>query len=113
MIKKAELVFVPAPGVGHLVSTLEFAKRLIDRDDRILITVLVMKLPFSSFAFVDAHIKSSITASQSGSAIRLIDLPEILCHPDLAYQNLFGLQKQGKLENSEERESASCDVEDD
>ncbi|KAH7557771.1 hypothetical protein JRO89_XS11G0217800 [Xanthoceras sorbifolium] len=81
MIKKAELVFVPAPGVGHLVSTLEFAKRLIDRDDRILITVLVMKLPFSSFAFVDAHIKSSITASQSGSAIRLIDLPEVELPP--------------------------------
>ncbi|KAL5811406.1 hypothetical protein ACOSQ4_027974 [Xanthoceras sorbifolium] len=81
MIKKAELVFVPAPGVGHLVSTLEFAKRLIDRDDRILITVLVMKLPFSSFVFVNAYIKSSITASQSGSAIRLIDLPEVEPHP--------------------------------
>ncbi|KAL5748049.1 hypothetical protein ACOSQ2_025346 [Xanthoceras sorbifolium] len=61
-MKKAELVFVPAPGVGHLVATLEFAKRLIDRGF----------LPFTSF--VDAYSKLN-TASRSG--IRLIDLPEV------------------------------------
>ncbi|KAK4855683.1 hypothetical protein QYF36_009791 [Acer negundo] len=71
-MEKAELIFVPAPGIGHLVATLEFAKRLIDRDDRILITVLVMKLPFTTF--VDEYTKS-FTASQS--RIQLIDLPEV------------------------------------
>ncbi|KAK4856185.1 hypothetical protein QYF36_014953 [Acer negundo] len=71
-MEKAELIFVPSPGIGHLVATLEFAKRLIDCDDRILITVLVMKLPFTTF--VDAYTKS-FTASQS--RIQLIDLPEV------------------------------------
>ncbi|KAK4857247.1 hypothetical protein QYF36_026042 [Acer negundo] len=71
-MEKAELIFVPSPGIGHLVATLEFAKRLVDHDDRILITVLVMKLPFTTF--VDAYTKS-FTASQS--RIQVIDLPEV------------------------------------
>ncbi|KAK2641441.1 hypothetical protein Ddye_023204 [Dipteronia dyeriana] len=71
-MKKAELIFVPLPSIGHLVSTLEFAKRLIDRDDRILIVVLVMKLPL--FPHVDAYTKS-VAAAQP--RIRLIELPQV------------------------------------
>ncbi|KAK4857142.1 hypothetical protein QYF36_024993 [Acer negundo] len=46
-MKKAELIFVPLPSIGHLVlvSTFEFAKRIIDRDDRISIAVLVDSPP--------------------------------------------------------------------
>ncbi|GAV91782.1 hypothetical protein CFOL_v3_35169, partial [Cephalotus follicularis] len=71
-MKKAELIFIPAPGIGHLVSTLEFSKRLIERDDRISITVLVMKFPTATF--VDAYTKS-LTASQP--QIQLIGLPPV------------------------------------
>ncbi|WCJ28114.1 UDP-Glycosyltransferase superfamily protein [Euphorbia peplus] len=42
-MKKAELIFIPTPGVGHLASGIEAAKLLLDRDDRISITVLVFK----------------------------------------------------------------------
>ncbi|KAF7145500.1 hypothetical protein RHSIM_Rhsim04G0084300 [Rhododendron simsii] len=45
---KAELVFIPSPGMGHLVSTVEMAKKLIGRDHRLSITVLIMKTPFDS-----------------------------------------------------------------
>ncbi|GAV73564.1 UDPGT domain-containing protein [Cephalotus follicularis] len=69
-MKRAELIFIPTPGIGHLVSTLEFSKRLIERDDRISITVLVMKFPIATF--VDAYTKS-LTASQP--RIQVIDLP--------------------------------------
>ncbi|XVF05350.1 hypothetical protein REPUB_Repub05bG0164600 [Reevesia pubescens] len=55
-MKKTELIFIPAPGMGHLVSTLEFAKRLIHRDHRLSVTILSIKLPFSSF--VDAYTNS-------------------------------------------------------
>ncbi|KAK1347906.1 hypothetical protein POM88_055011 [Heracleum sosnowskyi] len=41
---KAEVIFIPAPGVGHLVSTIEFSKLLISRDDRISISILIMNL---------------------------------------------------------------------
>ncbi|KAL3522417.1 hypothetical protein ACH5RR_015251 [Cinchona calisaya] len=42
---KRELIFVPAPGRGHVVSTVEFAKRLLARDERISITVVLIKRP--------------------------------------------------------------------
>lgn len=71
-MKKAELIFIPAPGIGHLVSTLEFAKRLLDRDDRLLITILSMNSPFTPFS--DAYTRS-LTASQP--RIKLIDLPQV------------------------------------
>ncbi|KAK4855789.1 hypothetical protein QYF36_010889 [Acer negundo] len=71
-MKEAELIFVPLPSIGHLVSTLEFTKRLIDRDDRISIAVLVMKLPL--FPHVDAYTKS-VAAAQP--RIRLIELPQV------------------------------------
>ncbi|KAK2641394.1 hypothetical protein Ddye_023157 [Dipteronia dyeriana] len=81
MKRRAELIFIPSPGLTHLVSTLEFAKLLIDRDDWISITVLVMKLPpFTSS--VDAYTKSF--TSSSHSSIQLIDLPQVdLPSPDL------------------------------
>ncbi|KAI8558690.1 hypothetical protein RHMOL_Rhmol04G0116300 [Rhododendron molle] len=41
-----ELVFIPSPGMGHLVSAVEMAKQLVGRDDRLSITVLIMKRPF-------------------------------------------------------------------
>ncbi|KAH7843703.1 hypothetical protein Vadar_019774 [Vaccinium darrowii] len=41
-----ELLFIPTPGIGHLVPMVEMAKQLIGRDHRLSITVLVMKIPF-------------------------------------------------------------------
>ncbi|GER53980.1 UDP-sugar:glycosyltransferase [Striga asiatica] len=40
-----ELVFIPSPGLSHLVSTIEAAKLLLNRDPRLSVTILVMKLP--------------------------------------------------------------------
>ena len=73
-MKKAELIFIPAPGIGHLVPTLEFAKRLIDRDDRLFITILSMKFDVSPYPFSDAYTKS-LTAIQP--RIQLIHLPQV------------------------------------
>ncbi|KAK9998390.1 hypothetical protein SO802_017993 [Lithocarpus litseifolius] len=73
-MKKAELIVIPAPGIGHLVSTLEFAKRLIDRDDRLFITILSMKFDLSLYPFSDAYTKS-LTATQP--RIQLIHLPQV------------------------------------
>ncbi|KAI8558686.1 hypothetical protein RHMOL_Rhmol04G0116000 [Rhododendron molle] len=41
-----ELVFIPSPGMGHLVSTVEMAKQLVGRDHRLSITFLIIKKPF-------------------------------------------------------------------
>lgn len=37
-----ELVFIPVPAIGHIVSHVEFAKRLIDQDHRFSVTVLIV-----------------------------------------------------------------------
>ncbi|KAK4855808.1 hypothetical protein QYF36_011128 [Acer negundo] len=74
-MKKAELIFVPLPGTSHLAPALEFARRLIDRDDQISITVLVMKLPFGNDQLTKS-LRTSTAASHSTS-IRFIDLPQV------------------------------------
>ncbi|XP_028796771.1 UDP-glycosyltransferase 71K2-like [Neltuma alba] len=71
-MKNSELIFIPSPGIGHLVSALEFAKRVIDYDSRISFTILCIKFPFTAFS--NSYIKS-VLASQP--RIRLIDLPEV------------------------------------
>ncbi|KAI9196617.1 hypothetical protein LWI28_025448 [Acer negundo] len=73
-MKKAELIFIPLPGTSHLAPTLEFAKHLIDREDRISITVLVMKLSFGNQ--LTESLRTSTAASHSTS-IRFIDLPQV------------------------------------
>ncbi|EXC01453.1 UDP-glycosyltransferase 71C3 [Morus notabilis] len=70
-MKKSELVFIPWPMVGHLVSTVEIAKRLIDQDDRISVTILCIKLWLTPFA--DEFTKSLVG---SETRIKLIDIPE-------------------------------------
>ncbi|KAI5683002.1 hypothetical protein M9H77_04230 [Catharanthus roseus] len=47
-MKTAELVFVPSPGIGHLLSTVELAKILVNQDHRLSITLLIMKFPFET-----------------------------------------------------------------
>ncbi|KAJ0231182.1 UDP-glycosyltransferase 71B5 [Hirschfeldia incana] len=42
---KIELVFIPAAEIGHLRSTVELAKQLLNEDDRLSITVLIIPRP--------------------------------------------------------------------
>ncbi|CAL5336994.1 unnamed protein product [Camellia sinensis] len=65
-MSKAQLVFIPSPGIGHLASTVEMAKLLVGRDDRLSITVLIMKFPFDN--------KGTTTQSLSSDRIRFLDL---------------------------------------
>ena len=68
-MKKVELVFVPSPGVGHLAATVEMAKLISDRDDRLSVTIFIMKLPFES--------EDGKTTESVASSIRFITLPRI------------------------------------
>lgn len=68
--KNAELILIPSPGIGHLTSSLEFAQLLINRDNRLSVTILCIKFPFTPFA--DSYIR---TALASQPKIKLIDLP--------------------------------------
>nr|QOI79385.1 UDP-glycosyltransferase [Rheum palmatum] len=65
-MKKTELVFLPAPAPGHLVSTVEFSKRLIARDARLTVTILVISSPFSRGA-----------QTNPSPGIRYVTLPQV------------------------------------
>ncbi|XP_074366291.1 UDP-glycosyltransferase 1-like [Apium graveolens] len=47
-MKNAELIFVPAPVRGHLISMVELAKLLINRNESISVTILIMKFPYDA-----------------------------------------------------------------
>ncbi|KAJ9132220.1 hypothetical protein P3X46_034014 [Hevea brasiliensis] len=70
-MKKAELVFVPTPGMGHLASTLEAAKLLLDRHHRLSITVLIIKR--SS----DTLVSSFVNSIAKSDRIQFIELPNV------------------------------------
>ena len=42
MVGKTELVIVPAPAMGHLLSTVEVAKLILQRDHRISVVILII-----------------------------------------------------------------------
>ncbi|KAL7128726.1 hypothetical protein ABFS83_13G013400 [Erythranthe nasuta] len=82
-MEKTELVFIPSPGLSHLISTVETAKLLLDRDDRhrrLSITVLIMKLPndttvASYIEKFSASSSSDNNTTSSLSHLRFIHLP--------------------------------------
>ncbi|XP_028791156.1 anthocyanidin 3-O-glucosyltransferase 2-like [Neltuma alba] len=70
---KSRLVFIPAPGIGHIVSTVEFAQLLINHDDRFSVTVFVIKAP--NAADVDAYIGSLTSSPTFPKGLHISHLP--------------------------------------
>ncbi|KAL9361099.1 hypothetical protein Peur_043884 [Populus x canadensis] len=75
-MKKAQLVFIPSPGVGHLVSAAQFAKLVLDRNDTFLITMLVINNPYAES--ISKYIESLASAH---TQIKFIALPETIAPP--------------------------------
>ncbi|CBI19988.3 unnamed protein product, partial [Vitis vinifera] len=71
VMKQTELVFIPSPGIGHLVATVEIAKLMTHRDRRLSITILIMKFPFGS--------NDSMTSDSD--SIRFLTLPPVEVSP--------------------------------
>ncbi|KAL8196053.1 hypothetical protein R6Q57_025053 [Mikania cordata] len=68
----AEVVFIPGPGVGHLISSVEMAKALVNRDQRLSATVLLIS-PFHPILALSAYIES--LAKNPIERIRFIEVP--------------------------------------
>ncbi|PIN22180.1 UDP-glucuronosyl and UDP-glucosyl transferase [Handroanthus impetiginosus] len=64
----ANLVFIPYPVVSHLAATVQAAKLLADRDERLSITILLMKLQLDTK--ITFHIDNS-----KNSRINFVELP--------------------------------------
>nr|WIW42698.1 UDP-glycosyltransferase [Nicotiana tabacum] len=82
--KKIELVFIPSPGIGHLVSTVEMAKLLIAREEQLSITVLIIQWPNDKK--LDSYIQSVANFS---SRLKFIRLPQDDSIMQLLKSNIF------------------------
>ncbi|CAL5189618.1 unnamed protein product [Lathyrus oleraceus] len=76
MKKKSELIFIPSPGIGHLASSLQFAKLLIKTNNNLSITILCINLPNTPIS--DSYIKSVLNSQPQ---IHLIHLPQVESPP--------------------------------
>ncbi|PWA46870.1 UDP-glucuronosyl/UDP-glucosyltransferase [Artemisia annua] len=71
----ANLIFIPGPGAGHIMSTIEIAKLLVNRDQNLSITVLMISDPSSGCGLgITSYIES--LAKKSITRISFIELPE-------------------------------------
>ncbi|KAK9059044.1 hypothetical protein SSX86_021663 [Deinandra increscens subsp. villosa] len=76
----AELIFIPAPGVGHIMSTIELAKLLVSRDQNLSINVLLINPPYS-VPPLTTYIES--LATNTNERIRFTQLPQDQTPPKL------------------------------
>ncbi|XP_058211524.1 anthocyanidin 3-O-glucosyltransferase 2-like [Rhododendron vialii] len=70
----AELVFIPLPGIGHLVPTVEMAKQLVGRDHHLSITVLIMKIPLDKSKVSSSTQSLLLTAAED--RLKFVYLPQ-------------------------------------
>ncbi|KAL2905717.1 UDP-glucose flavonoid 3-O-glucosyltransferase 6 [Bienertia sinuspersici] len=93
----AELVFVPTPGVGHLVSTIELAKLILQHEHRISILVLIMKVPFMSTSMLDSFINTQSRDNPYPERFTFSTLPPVSNPPDVSspvfFQTIVALNK--------------------
>ncbi|KAF2293821.1 hypothetical protein GH714_005019 [Hevea brasiliensis] len=76
-MEKAQLVFIPLPVMGHIVSAVEVAKLLLTRDHRLSITVLILNLSFVNSNQVHNYIESfEASSSTISNRLQFIVLPE-------------------------------------
>jgi hypothetical protein len=75
-MKKTQLVFVPAPGFGHLVSAVQLAKMVLERNDSFLITMLAINNPFYGGISKNTESLASIHTE-----IRFVEIPDTIPTP--------------------------------
>ncbi|KAG8650260.1 hypothetical protein MANES_07G018500v8 [Manihot esculenta] len=76
-MEKAQLVFIPWPRMGHLVSAVEFAKLLLTHDHRLSITVLVLNLSSGNPSQFHSYIESlQASSSTIPNRLQFIVLPK-------------------------------------
>ncbi|KAB5519124.1 hypothetical protein DKX38_023443 [Salix brachista] len=73
-MKIAELIFIPFPAMGHVVPAVETAKLLVESDNRVSTTVLLMKPAIDSSTI---KYTESVAASTLPDRMRFIELPSL------------------------------------
>ncbi|KAJ8645441.1 hypothetical protein MRB53_007189 [Persea americana] len=111
-MEKTGLVFLPSPGVSHLISAVVLGKRLLDKQPCFSITVLLMNLhiPSIKHATATASYIQSLTASHPRIHfidVPLIDFPFKNIHNLVAFISLFIDKHKSFIEEAIKRTSCS------
>ncbi|KMT08557.1 hypothetical protein BVRB_6g138370 [Beta vulgaris subsp. vulgaris] len=77
----AELVFVPTPGMGHLKSTVELAKLIIQRHHNISIVILIINLPITT-SLINAFVHFQSRHNPYPTRLTFITLPNLSDPPE-------------------------------
>ncbi|KAL9229424.1 hypothetical protein vseg_004890 [Gypsophila vaccaria] len=96
-MSRTELVFVPTLGMGHLLSMVEFAKRIIQTTPDISILVIIYHMDMIEPSQIKSYIDSQSTLLDP-TRITFITLPPLSNPPDLSDRSAFGTII--KLQNS-------------
>ncbi|KAE8690107.1 UDP-glucose flavonoid 3-O-glucosyltransferase 6 [Hibiscus syriacus] len=80
-MKKAELMFVPAPAMGHLISAVQLAKLLLDLNANLSITILTVKPQQDTK--ISAYIDSLTATATATDSIQFIDLSQSYLEADV------------------------------
>ncbi|KAL9246037.1 hypothetical protein vseg_019621 [Gypsophila vaccaria] len=83
-----ELVFVPTPGMGHIVSTVQLAKLVLNLNPRIAISIYVIHFPMHA-SKVNAYIDSHSRDNPYPTRLTFITLPPLPNPPDPSTPSLF------------------------
>ncbi|KAK9669911.1 hypothetical protein RND81_13G163500 [Saponaria officinalis] len=76
MSNTKELVLVPAPGIGHLVSFLQLAKLILQKYDFISISIFIIDFPVRS-AKLTSYVDSQSRANPYPTRLSFVDLPPV------------------------------------
>ncbi|XP_047940778.1 anthocyanidin 3-O-glucosyltransferase 2-like [Salvia hispanica] len=68
MGEELELIFIPGPGIGHIVSAIEVGKLIVNEDSRLSITYLLIN---------DPVVREYTNSRQFHPRLRLLNLPEL------------------------------------
>lgn len=100
---RGELIFIPAPGVGHLVSIIEFVKFLVSWDEQISVSILMMDLCVDSdLAAFTRNLKKD-----APEGVVFVDIPapdeipviEIMSRPWLSFLTSFIEKQRNQVRN--------------
>ncbi|XP_074293926.1 anthocyanidin 3-O-glucosyltransferase 2-like [Silene latifolia] len=86
---KTELVIVPTPGMGHLLSTVEFAKLIVRTNLNISIVVLIYHIEINESTKIQSYIDSQ-SLEVDPTQIVFITLPPLSNPPDSSDPNFLG-----------------------
>nr|AAL57240.1 betanidin 6-O-glucosyltransferase [Cleretum bellidiforme] len=87
-MSKIELVLVPTPGMGHLLSAVELSKLIIRRENRISVLILILSFPFDS-GLVNAYVDFQSRDPDNSGSLTFITLPPLSNIPDCTSSTFF------------------------